>query len=235
MKTIAIIQARMSSQRLPGKSLAMIAGRPMLQLLLERLGRCVSLDEIVIATSTDASDDAIVALCESRGIACHRGSLDNVAMRFRSVVRARPCDAFVRVNGDSPLLDPRLIDRGVGQFCAGDFDIVTNVHPRSFPRGQSVEVVRSSSFERACSLMSEPDDFEHVTRVFYRRADDFEIGSFRHARDCSGLQMSVDDPGDLDRIRRMVAGMSRPHGDYDVEGLVRLYHEDASRCLEAAL
>jgi len=235
MKITAIIQARMNSARLPGKSLALISGRPLLQFVIERVERCISLHDFIVATSTDAADDAIAAFCDARSIQCHRGSPTNVALRFKTCMGRHPCDAFVRVNGDSPLLDPRLIDRGVGQFCAGNFDIVTNVQPRSFPRGQSVEVVRPVAFERAYSLMSEPGDFEHVTRVFYRRADDFEIGRFRHPRDLSGLQMSVDTQEDLDRIRRMVGGMRRSHADYDVEALVRLHHEDECRCAGAAL
>lgn len=233
MKIIAIIQARMSSHRLPGKSLARVDGRPLLQMVLERLERCIALDGCTVATSTDPTDDALAAFCVSHGIAVHRGSLTDVASRFRDVARQSACTAFVRVNGDSPLIDPRLIDQGIGRFCACNYDIVTNMHPRTYPRGQSVEVIRATAFERAYGLMSEPADFEHVTRIFYRRAHDFCIGSFRNVCDLSGVQMSVDDPEDLERVRRMSARMTRPHVEYGLDSLVRLHHEDASRSLEA--
>lgn len=233
MKIIAIIQARMSSHRLPGKSLARVDGRPLLQMVLERLDRCIALDGCIVATSTDSSDDALAAFCESHGIASYRGSLTDVASRFREVAKRSACTAFVRVNGDSPLIDPRLIDQGIGRFCACNYDIVTNVHPRTYPRGQSVEVVRAAAFERAYGLMSEPADLEHVTRIFYRRADDFCIGSFRNVCDLSSIQMSVDDAMDLERVRRIAARMTRPHVEYGLDSLVRLHHEDASRSLEA--
>lgn len=233
MKIIAIIQARMGSQRLPGKSLARVDGRPLLQMVLERVHRCIAIDGCVVATSIDSSDDAVAHFCQTHGEPVFRGSLADVASRFREVARRESCDAFVRVNGDSPLIDPRLIDQGIGRYCACNYDLVTNVHPRTYPRGQSVEVVRTSAFERAYSLMSEPADFEHVTRVFYRRADDFRIGSFRHVCDLSGVQMSVDSADDLERVRRIAARMTRPHVEYGLDALVRLHHEDASRCLEA--
>ena len=234
MKIIAIIQARMSSHRLPGKSLARVDGRPLLQMVLERLDRCIGLDGCVVATSTDSSDDAIESFCRSHAVAAYRGNLTNVASRFRAIAKQESCDALVRVNGDSPLIDPRLIDQGIGRYCACEYDLVTNVHPRTYPRGQSVEVVRATAFERAYSLMCEPADFEHVTRVFYRRADDFQIGSFRHVSDLSRVQMSVDSADDLERVRRIAARMTRPHVEYGLDALVRLHHEDASRCLEAA-
>ena len=234
MKIVAIIQARMSSHRLPGKSLARVDGRPLLQMVLERLDRCIGLDGFVVATSTDSTDDAIASFCQSHGVSFNRGSLMNVASRFKAIANQESCDAFVRVNGDSPLIDPRLIDQGIGRFCACDYDLVTNVHPRTYPRGQSVEVVRTTAFERAYSLMCEPADFEHVTRAFYRRADDFQIGSFRHVCDLSSVQMSVDCPDDLERVRRISARMTRPHVEYGLDALVRLHHEDASRRLEIA-
>lgn len=233
MKIIAIIQARMSSHRLPGKSLARVNGRPLLQMVLERVDRCIALDGCVVATSTDSSDDALELFCESHGVPVHRSSLANVASRFREIAQRESCDAFVRVNGDSPLIDPRMIDQGIGRYCACSYDLVTNVQHRTYPRGQSVEVVRATAFERAYSLMCEPADFEHVTRVFYRRADDFQIGSFRHVSDLSGVQMSVDSAEDLERVRRIAARMTRPHVEYGLDALVRLHHEDASRCLEA--
>src|SRR5688572_22065557 len=115
----------MDSTRLPGKVLREIAGKPLLTYLLERLERSRALAAVLVATSTEASDDPVAALCASRGTRCHRGSLDDVAARVGEALAVNGLDAFVRVSGDSPLLDPSLVDRGVTLFLAGELDLVT--------------------------------------------------------------------------------------------------------------
>jgi len=225
MRVLAVIQARMSSSRLPGKVLMPLAGRPVLQFLLERLARSVSVTRVMVATSIDRSDDAIVEFCARRGVLCRRGPLDNVARRFRDAIAAEPCDALVRVNADSPLLDPRLIDQGVGHFCAGDYDLVTNTWPRSYPPGQSVEVLAPEAFCRAYDLMTEAADFEHVTRVYYRRADDFRIHNFSRQPPCTETHLAVDTAEDFERIEHIVARMTRPQAEYSLDGILRLHAE----------
>ena len=124
----------MSSRRLPGKVLRPLAGQPTLQYLLERLARCEQVDRVIVATSTESSDDPVAAFCESAGTLVHRGPLEHVAARFGETVERFGLDAFVRVTADSPLLDQRLVDRGVALYRDGEFDVVTNVFPRArFP------------------------------------------------------------------------------------------------------
>src|SRR6266852_6355172 len=110
----AFVQARMSSRRLPGKVLRPIDGKPVLLYVLERLERCRTLDSVLVATSVDPSDDAVEEICHRRGTPCCRGPLDDVAGRFLAAARERDVDGFVRVSGDSPLLDQRLVDEAVG-------------------------------------------------------------------------------------------------------------------------
>src|SRR5579862_9583374 len=138
----------MTSQRLPGKSLRPLCGQPMLQYVLDRLSRLDVLSEAVVATSTDPSDDAIDEFCRRIGRPCFRGSLDNVAERFLQAALAHRLSAFVRVSGDSPLLDQRLVARGVALFTESGSDLTTNIFPRTYPAGMSVEVVRTETFER---------------------------------------------------------------------------------------
>src|SRR4051812_43874007 len=113
MRINAVIQARLSSERLPGKALRRMAGRPMLEYVVESLAHARLIDEIVLATSIDTADDALATFAAERGIVCVRGDLDDVAGRLLGTARTLGADAFVRVNGDSPLLDPRLVDRGI--------------------------------------------------------------------------------------------------------------------------
>lgn len=219
-----IIQARMSSRRLPGKVLRPIAGRPLLGYLLDRLGRSVDHPPLLVATSDRAEDDPVVAFCDFRGVPCFRGDLHDVASRFASAADAHGLDAFVRVNGDSPLLDPRLVDHAIALFREGGHDLVTNVFPRSYPPGQSVEVVSTSAFARGRALMSGPDDAEHVTRVFYRLPEDFAIRNFSTTADHRGAHLAVDTEEHLETLQKIVALMSRPHWEYGVEEVERLYH-----------
>lgn len=222
MKIGAIIQARMSSQRFPGKVLHPVAGKPLLQYLLERLDTCTSLDAVVVATSTDPQDAPLESYCRRRGVDCFRGDLYNVAQRFRQVLDAYHFEAFARLNGDSPLLDPRLVDRAVGLFRETNADLVSNVLHRTFPRGQSVEVLGVHAFRRGLELMHEPGDFEHVTPVFYREAQRFRIREFCSEPPRGALHLAVDTPEQMGRFAALVAAMDRPHWQYDLDGIVQL-------------
>lgn len=220
----AIVQARMTSSRLPGKVLAPIAGQPLLRHLLDRLHRCASLDQIVVATSSDWTDAPVERFCAAIGVACVRGSLDDVAGRFAAAARAHRLDAFVRICGDSLLIDPTLVDQLVERFRAwrGAVEVVTNVLPRSFPTGQSVEVIESSAFLRACREMSEQRDREHVTTSLYASAERYRITNVRAERDVSGVRLVVDTPEDLERMRRLFTAMDRPQWQYTLDEILSL-------------
>ena len=223
MRIAAIIQARMSSRRLPGKVLTEVAGKSMLHYLHERLIHCRDIDGIIVSTSTDPSDDPVALFCKRYGIPFFRGSLNHVAQRFQETLEVFDLDAFVRVNGDSPLLDQHLIDRAVALFRAGDADLVTNVFPRTFAPGQSVEVVRASVFRQICPRLGDPQDQEHVTRFFYMHPEDFKIVNFRAARAYPPMHLAVDTPSDLERFRSMVQRMTKPHHLYTLDELSDLH------------
>jgi spore coat polysaccharide biosynthesis protein SpsF len=211
----------MSSRRCPGKVLRPVADKPLLQYLLERLARA-SLDGVVVATSRRKEDDAVEELCVRLGVECRRGPLQDVAGRFLAVVEEFDPQAFVRVSGDSPLLDPALVARAVEVFRRGGYDLVTNVQRRSFPHGQSVEVVDSDTFRRVCPRLRRPEDREHVTPYFYRHAERFRIHNLACPQDLSQVQMAVDSEEDLARFAAIVERMDRPHWQYGLEELLAL-------------
>ncbi len=225
MKIGGIVQARMSSRRLPGKMLREVAGKPLLGYLLERLAQIKAWDGFVLCTSTEPSDDPIVDYCQQHGVACYRGDLENVANRFLGVLNQYGFEAFVRINGDSPLLDQAIIEQGIGLFQSGDFDLVTNVMPRSFPPGQSVEVVNAETYRRAYTQMSTAEEFEHVTKHFYLHPESYRIQNFSAPMDCSGVHLAVDTQDDLDRFAAMLARMERPHWQYHLMELLALWQE----------
>jgi spore coat polysaccharide biosynthesis protein SpsF len=198
----------------------------MLQYLLERLAHCNLLDRVVVATSTDASDDPIKLCCDSIMVECFRGSLHDVAGRFDAVIQEYQFDAFVRVNGDSPLLDQNLIDRGVSLFVSGEFDLVTNILPRTFPAGQSVEVLRSETYRQTYRLMHTADDLEHVTKFFYRNSEDFKILNFACDFDCHDWSFAIDTADNLDVFTNMVIRMTKPHWEYSLSEILGLYRNN---------
>ncbi len=199
-----------------------IAGKPLLQYLLERLGCCRLVTEVWVATSDDPSDDALASLCGRLGVAVYRGPLDDVVARFLGLARKRGLASFVRVNGDSPLLDPAIVDKGVALFEEQMCDLVTNVFPRSYPKGQSVEVISTGALERVARLSADPEDLEHVTRYFYQHPQEFKIMNFAYGYDAGSLQLSVDSAEDLARIESMLGRMTRPHWDYGLDELLSL-------------
>ncbi len=210
----------MRSRRLPGKVLRPLAGRPVLQYLLERVGRCTGLKAVAVATSSDSSDEPIARFCDAFGVRCIRGPLEDVAIRFKLAAESLKLDAFVRLCADSPLLDPQLITRAVDAFRSGKVDLVTNVFPRTFPPGQSVEVVRMRVFAAALPSMKDPGHREHVTRYFYEHPDRYRLLNLSGEHDATGADFAVDTEADLERIEALVAALDRPHWEYGLEALI---------------
>lgn len=221
MKVMMVVQARFSSRRLPGKVLRPMAGKPMLAWLIERLERVHGTDGIVVATSTSADDDAVAQFAAGLGIPCFRGPLDDVLGRFVGTVRQFRLDAAVRISGDSPLLDPALVGRGIRLFGEERPDLATNVWPRTYPKGQSVEIVSRDALERA-DAGAAGEDREHVTAPIYRHHEHYRIASFGAETPSADVQMSVDTETDFRLAERMLEAMSRPHWEYGVDELLEL-------------
>lgn len=227
METGIIVQARMGSTRLPGKVMHEIDGKPLLQYLIERLRRCCIPDTVIVATSIDGIDDSIAELCEDLGISYWRGDCENVASRFKDIIEHWNLDAFIRLSGDSPLLDHVLIDEYYPIFCKIPCDLLTNLFPRTYPKGQSIEFFRSQVFLNGYSMMEDKDDLEHVTTFFYKKYLDFNIHNISCDTDFSHLQLSVDTPEDLMNFKRIIAHMEKPHWQYRLSEVVELYRQVA--------
>jgi spore coat polysaccharide biosynthesis protein SpsF len=217
-----IVQARMSSVRYPGKVLHRVNGKPMIEYLLECLYKCEFVNHIVVATSKNKSDDPIEELCRHIGVDHYRGPLNDVAKRFMEAINVYKFEAFVRLSGDSPLLDYRLVDRAVKIFQSDNFDLVTNTLRRTFPKGQSVEVLDSKIFEKTYGNMLAPDEREHVTRYFYKHKEEFVIYNFESGKDYNNLELSVNTPEDMKRFEAIIHSMKKPHWEYNFEELVEL-------------
>lgn len=169
------IQARMSSSRFPGKVLVPFRGRPIIAHVIAAAARVFPPDRITVATSTETSDDPLACYVREMGISVHRGSLDNVVERFQSCLQTFPCDWFFRICADSPLLDPILFHSLLRYSDRQDVDLVTNVFPRTFPKGESLEMLNAATFAAIDSHRLNPNAREHVTQVYYLHPELFRI------------------------------------------------------------
>lgn len=206
MRRVCVVQARMGSTRLPGKVLRDLAGRPMLTQLLRRLRACASLDEIVVATSTAASNDPIAELGVSEGVRVCRGSESDVLGRLLEAARATGADVVVRVTADCPLIDPQVVDRVVDELTTNGAvaDYASNVLRRTFPRGLDVEAMFLDTLMRVGRLAQTRSEREHVTTTIRsERPSLFLVRSVESDTDDSDLRWTVDEERDLELIGRL--------------------------------
>ena len=199
---LAILQARMSSTRLPGKVLKPLAGAPALERQLERVARAERIDRLIVATSDQPEDDAIAEISEALGIGCFRGDLDNVLDRFYRAAQALAPRHVVRLTGDCPLADWRLIDRLVETHVTGGYDYASTVMPRCYPKGLDAEIMTLAALETAWREAADPYQREHVTPLLYQpqHSSRFKLGSVSQAEDWSPLHWTLDRPEDYKMI-----------------------------------
>lgn len=221
-RILGILQARMSSSRLPGKVLLPILGEPMLVRHLERLSRCRRLDHLVVATTTDISDDALAAVCEGRSVACFRGSLSDVLDRFVRAARPYRPDVVVRLTGDCPLADPVLIDEVIDFFETGGYDYASNCVPATFPDGLDVEVMRFTALEEAAFEALLPSHREHVTPFLRAHPERYRLGNVAGPVDRSHLRWTVDEPEDFEFVRCVYERLYLEKPDFTTQDILEL-------------
>jgi spore coat polysaccharide biosynthesis protein SpsF len=219
---VGILQARVSSSRLPGKVLRPILGRPMLELQIERLRRARSLDKIVLATSIATEDDAIASLANEMGIGCWRGSLHDVLDRFIGAARAYHAAEVVRLTGDCPLADPEVIDAVVATYNKSNADYASNVNPPTFPDGLDVEVMSAAVLERAWREAKKPSEREHVTLYIHQRCDEFRIANYTAPCDLSALRWTVDHIEDFAFVTEVYEALYRQKPEFTSADILAL-------------
>lgn len=196
------IQARMSSARYPGKVLAPLNGVPLIKHIVEKVKHVNNKNEIVVLTSDDISDDPLVAYLQSIGCLFFRGSLGNVFKRFQDCLREYPCDYFVRLCADSPFLDPELVDIHLDYTNHLEYDLISNVFGRKFPKGQSVEVASSEIFLEIDDNILTEQEREHVMPYFYSRKENYRTFFLDTIEDLRHMNMCVDVLEDLKKLEK---------------------------------
>lgn len=223
---LAILQARVTSSRLPGKVLKPVLGEPMLLRQIERIQRSRLIDRLVIATSTDHTNDAIEKMCTENQLSFFRGSLNDVLDRFYQAAMLFKPLHVVRLTGDCPLTDPDLIDEVVSFHLKGNFDYTSNALEPTYPDGLDVEIMRFSCLSRAWEEASLPSEREHVTSFIYKRPDLFKIGSVKGKFDLSFLRWTVDEPLDFELISNVYERLYPINPQFTTEHIYNLLKDN---------
>ncbi len=208
---VAVIQARMSSSRLPGKVLKDIGGKSALDWMATRVRRAELIDEVVIATTTDPSDDPIVDYCRASGISYFRGSMPDVLDRVYQAARGFEADVVVRLTGDCPFIDPHMLDNNLHTFLTAKppLDFAANRLPppwkRTIPIGLDAEYCTFAGLETIWQQAREKHQREHVMPYFYEHPESFNILHITHEPDSGHLRWTLDTPEDLALLRKLAA------------------------------
>lgn len=199
---ICVVQARLSSKRLPGKVLKKILKRELLLILVRRLKKVKNISKVIVATSDSKSDKKIINFCKKKNISCFKGSEINVALRFVNLIKKRKIFHFVRISGDSPMIDPNLVKSMINHAMKKKFDIFTNVFPRTFPFGQSVEIIKSDLLLKNIKYFNK-EEKEHVTKYFYKNYKKFKILNYKSRTNLSKYKMSIDTLDDFNKLNKI--------------------------------
>lgn len=223
--TAIIVQARMTSTRLPGKVLKPIAGRPMLWHLTQRLRRARAADDLVIATTTNEADEPIVAFCAAEGVTCTRGSEHDVLARYHEAALRVGATTVVRVTSDCPLIDPALVDQALTIFREGAYDYLSNMISPTYPYGMAVEVMTAAALREAHTEARDPAEREHVTPFLYWRPARYRLRSLTREPDLSQHRWTVDTEADLELVRRIVEALLPERPCFDTGDVLALLEE----------
>lgn len=225
MNTSIIIQARMGSTRLPGKTLKEILGKPMISYQLERLKRCRLVDSIIVATTNHPLDRMIIDYCKNNQILFFVGNENNVLQRYYQAAKEYNVDLIVRVTADCPLIDPELIDSMIDLYLKykGQYEYVSNVIERSFPRGLDAEILSFTCLEKITRYAITEEELEHVTLYLLDHPDRFNLYSFKQKQDDSSYRWTVDTEEDFNLIKFIIEHLYPQNSDFTTTDILNLY------------
>ena len=224
MRVVIVVQARMTSKRLPGKVMRLVDGRPLMGYLIERLSRVELADDIVIATTTNAEDDPIVEFCEEKGVRYYRGSEHDVLARYYEAAQICHADVIVRVTSDCPLIDPAVIDQALSKYIHHypRFEFLSNTIQRTYPRGMDVEIFSWESLEQAYHKATEEEEREHVTLYIYQNLKEEKIGMLQYPKNESSYRWTVDTQEDFELIATLLHELHKTDPHFTLEAALAL-------------
>ncbi len=229
MKIVTVIQARMSSTRLPGKIMLPILGKPLLLRMIERVRQAKQTGQLIIATSINKDDDEVEEFCTTNNLACYRGHLTDLLDRHYQVAKKHLADAVVKIPSDCPLVDPQIIDKVIQHYVKSEeLDFVSNLHPASYPDGNDVEIMSFDSLECAWKDATKNYEREHTTPFIWENGDVFKIGNvvWETGLDYStSYRWTIDFPEDYEFIRKVYEELYPHKPNFSINDILLLLNE----------
>lgn len=221
MRVLAILQARMTSSRLPGKVMLGINGYPMIYWQILRILKCNEIDKLVVATSIDSSDDALVGFLKEKNIPVHRGSLADVHSRFLEVIQKhRDYETVLRLTADCPLVMPGLLTEMIHEFSLGRFDYFTNCIKPTYPDGLDIEIFSRKAFLRISEMELSEFEKEHVTFKFRSLPSEIRLGHKTQFEDLSALRWTVDYEEDYVFVKKIFAHFKGSEDKFSIKDVL---------------
>jgi len=225
---LVILQARMSSKRLPGKVMKLLNGTPMIQRQINRIQKSKKISKVIVATSIEKEDFVISDLCQNIGIECYRGSLTNVFSRFFDLTTSNNFNNIVRLTADCPFTMPLLIDEMFSEFNESNFDYYSNSIIRTYPRGLDIEFFTAQSLLKLNQFDLSEEELEHVTIGIYRRPELFKLGNHAQSLDLSQHRWTVDTPEDFKFTQEVYNNFEGKEEEFTQEDILKFLKENPS-------
>jgi spore coat polysaccharide biosynthesis protein SpsF len=225
LKIGILVFSRYSSRRLPGKVLKPINDKPMLSYLLDRLMLKYDKNQIVLATSDEISDDKISEFANEYGVNCFRGSLPNVALRFMEAAKSMKFDYAVRITGDSVFIDTEIIEKLISKI-EGGYDLISNRKYKTYPIGQTIEVIKIDTFEKMYPKFSTPEHFEHVTEYFYNNEEEEGLNIYHHKNEdgiFSEISLAIDTHEDFVKASSVIHAAGKNINTLNYKSIYQMY------------
>lgn len=220
MRPLLILQARMSSSRLPGKVMMQVNGMPMIYWQVKRILRA-DVGDLIVATTTESSDDILVKFLDANSISYFRGPTNNVAERFKKILENKPVKYFFRLTADCPMLMPEIIRSMNDLFQVSDLDYFSNTLIPSFPDGLDIEIVRTKAFMEIFHMKLSQFEIEHVTQKIIKSPEVFKVSNFKSPKDFSNLRWTVDYIEDFEFILRVFEHFAGREVDFSFEDILQ--------------
>ncbi len=214
----------MDSKRFPKKVLEKINNKELIKYMIERVRKSKLSNKIVIATSYKKTDNPIVSFCKKNKINCFRGNLNKVSQRLVEAAEKFKRKSFIRISGDSPLIDPKIIDELIFYYRKNkEYDLISNRLDAAIPPGQTVEIIKTNSLKSAQKNFKNKGHYEHVTKYFYENKKKFKIKNFLSKRKFIRMNLTVDKPKDLKKMKFIFNSMKKNHTEYGLKQISNIY------------
>ena len=224
MKIGVVIIARNGSNRLPGKALKLINGKPIIEYIIERILKVIKKENIIIATSNEVEDDLLEYYCKKNQVDCYRGDLENVALRFLNATKKKNFDYSIRINGDNLFVDIPTLKKMIS-LVENHYDFITNVKNRTFPRGMSIEIINTNMYEKLYNKFRTKEDLEHVTKFIYENEKDIKMYVYKNnfCPKASDIHLAIDTYYDFILASKIIKSFNKPHTEYNLKEIYKKF------------